>query len=83
MKTADSSKIGIELTNRQVLEVMNSLTDEELDQGFLVVGLAQGYDFVAYAGPIQEELKIGTIESNTVLGKIGRFVIALQDFDIE
>ncbi len=75
-------KIGIGLTIRQVRDVLVSVEETDLDKPFAILGHNEGYDFIQYAGPSEDELRIGTPSFNDVLIPVGRPVLVLQDHDI-
>ena len=83
MKKADARKVGIGLTNRQVLEVLQSMSEKDLDRGFIVRGREHGYDFLSYFGPNETQLRIGTSRKDSkLLCGVGKPIALLQDANV-
>ena len=78
---------GIGLTNRQLRDKLNQLSEKELDEPAVVVGASSGdsifgYDFIDDVVSCNVPLKIGTKKINVTIKQKGAFVIRLQDEEI-
>lgn len=82
MKKVDQRCKGVGLTIRQVRDVLNSVPEKDLDQGFVVKGVKAGYDFLSFVGPAPESLRIGTVDNNVALVAKGKLIAILQDEDV-
>jgi len=80
---ADNRNLGVGLTLRQVRDYLNSLDEKTLNKAFTVQGLKDGYDFLSYIGPAEEQLLIGpNWFHHDVLVEIGEPIAILQDESI-